>query len=56
MVDERLGYLSALLAKEETRFRMLNMCCSGFISDEWWAGLGTFYRQHAKARGLLGGL
>ena len=43
MISERLGYLASLVADPATRFRMLNFCCSGMISDAWWSGLGAFY-------------
>lgn len=39
MVSERLAYIATL-----PRPRMLNFCCSGVLTDVWWAGLANFYR------------
>lgn len=43
LVDERLAYFKQLLASPRTAFRMMNMCCSGLLSETWWSGLRGFY-------------
>ena len=43
VVTERLDYFKTLLANPRTAFRMMNMCCSGILTDVWWAGLEEFY-------------
>ena len=43
LVDERLAYFKQLLASPRTAFRMMNMCCSGLLSETWWTGLRGFY-------------
>ena len=43
LVDERLAYFKQLLATPRTSFRMMNMCCSGLLSEVWWSGLRGFY-------------
>ena len=50
MVAERLRFLEGLMADDTTRFRMMNMCCSGIISETWWAGLKSFYASLALAK------
>ena len=35
LVEERLNYFKQLLASPRTAFRMMNMCCSGLLSETW---------------------
>eukprot|EP01051_Picozoa_sp_SAG22_P013987 SAG22_NODE_1635_length_3925_cov_19.715107_3_plen_59_part_00 len=49
MISERLGYFDGLLADKRTAFRMMNMCCSGILTPDWWTGLTAAYKRWAAA-------
>ena len=58
MIAERLQYIAGLPS-----VAMLNFCCTGLISEAWWAGLHTFYEglsrptdHHIPSRRLPGGV